>query len=332
MKFNEPLFENQQPDHHQQPVHHEEGAIETDQLWLQVRQRSLHALECGALQPIPTHYEFVEQDGVRFLVRILANLNRKEQARKQQQTLKSEGKEFNPFLPYEEDLFVTHLSPTHLCLLNKFNVVAHHILIVTREFDHQDTWLNHADFLALWQGLRQIDGLAFYNGGAVAGASQHHKHLQLVPLPLVPGEQSIPVETLLTRSTLTSATERGHLPFYHGLKMLNLMPHMPPQETATLLLAHYWDLLNHAGIHRQDESDRHTHAYNLLLTRRWMLLVPRHQERAYTISINSLGFAGSLFVKNAAQLDILKHHGPMSLLQSVTYPLETPFVSANSLS
>ena len=29
----------------------------------------------------------------------------------------------NPFLPYEEALWVGHLSPTHTLLLNKFNVV-----------------------------------------------------------------------------------------------------------------------------------------------------------------------------------------------------------------
>jgi len=36
--------------------------------------------------------------------------------------------------------------------------------------------------------------------------------------------------------------------------------------------------------------------YNLLATRRWMLVVPRRQERYEKISVNALGFAGSLFV------------------------------------
>lgn len=30
----------------------------------------------------------------------------------------------NPFLPYEQALWVAHLSPSHTLLLNKFNVVA----------------------------------------------------------------------------------------------------------------------------------------------------------------------------------------------------------------
>jgi len=45
--------------------------------------------------------------------------------------------------------------------------------------------------------------------------------------------------------------------------------------------------------------------YNLLATRRWMLVVPRRQERYEKISVNALGFAGSLFVRNAAELELV---------------------------
>jgi ATP adenylyltransferase len=46
--------------------------------------------------------------------------------RPQQQQQKQQPKKqwVNPFLPYEEALWVAHLSPTHTLLLNKFNVVA----------------------------------------------------------------------------------------------------------------------------------------------------------------------------------------------------------------
>ena len=43
----------------------------------------------------------------------------------EQEQKESKPKEWvNPFLPYEEALWVAHLSPTHTLLLNKFNVVA----------------------------------------------------------------------------------------------------------------------------------------------------------------------------------------------------------------
>ena len=42
-----------------------------------------------------------------------------------------------------------------------------------------------------------LDGLAFYNSGEVAGASQRHKHLQLIQ-PLGPDGLRAPMEALLS--------------------------------------------------------------------------------------------------------------------------------------
>lgn len=60
----------------------------------------------------------------------------------------------NPFLPYEEALWVEHLSETHALLLNKFNVVPHHSLVVTRTFQEQTEALNEADLEAAWKVLQ----------------------------------------------------------------------------------------------------------------------------------------------------------------------------------
>ncbi len=160
-------------------------------LWTSVKEQTAQALRCGALLSIPTQFEFVEQDGVLFLVRILSNLNRKKAAKeKQEKQTADSGKEFNPFLPYEEDLFVADISDTHVCILNKFNVVDDHLLIITRAFEEQESLLTQEDFAALWACLADFDGLAFYNSGKIAGASQRHKHLQLVPLPLAPSSDT----------------------------------------------------------------------------------------------------------------------------------------------
>ena len=56
--------------------------------------------------------------------------------------------------------------------------------------------------------------------------------------------------------------------------------------------------------------------YNLLLTREWMLLVPRSEECFESISINALGFAGALLVKNEEQMHMLKQAGAMAVLKS----------------
>jgi ATP adenylyltransferase len=61
-------------------------------------------------------------------------------------------------------------------------------------------------------------------------------------------------------------------------------------------------------------------AYNLLFTREWMLIVPRKQEEFEKISVNSLGFAGALLVKNQQQMQLLKNINPINLLNNVAFP------------
>ena len=283
-------------------------------LWTSVKEQTEHALQCGALLSIPTEFEFVEQDNVRFLVRILSNLNRKKAAKeKQEKQSATSGQEFNPFLPYEEDLFVADISDTHVCILNKFNVVDYHLLIITRAFEEQESLLTLEDFAAMWACLADFDGLAFYNSGKTAGASQRHKHLQLVPLPLAPSGPQIPIEPLLrTAQFQNSNTTLPKLPFVHAFALLNSNWVQSPFTAAQATLEVYRTLLHAVGL-----DPRQSGAYNLLATREWMLIIPRSQEHFQSISVNSLGFAGALLVRNPAEMEILKVQGPMTILKNV---------------
>ncbi|MBE9156882.1 phosphorylase [Nodosilinea sp. LEGE 06152] len=296
-----------------------EAGLAPGDLWSKIQQQTHHALDRGALQPIDTRHEFVEQGGMHFLVRILANLTRKEKADLVQQKQQQAGKPVNPFLPYDPDLFVANLSATHLCLLNKYNVVDHHILIVTRAFEDQDTWLTLADFEALAICMAEIDGLAFFNGGRLAGASQRHKHLQLVPPPLCPDRSPLPLATVIAAlgniADVDGPVRSPMLPFHHAILPLIDLPLTEPGASGKMLLAAYQSLLTHLGCDWQQPPE--TFPYNLLVTRRWMVAVARQQDRYQSIPVNSLGFAGSLLVKNLEQLELLKTLGPMTVLEHV---------------
>lgn len=291
--------------------------LEPGTLWTKAIARTEHALRCGALQFLPTEREFVEQGGVNFLVRILPQLERKDEAKKKQ------NKDFNPFLPYEKDLFVADISDTHLCLLNKYSIVEHHLLIVTRSFEEQETLLTLEDFEAMWACLAEIDGLAFYNGGKTAGASQRHKHLQLVPLPLTPEEPRVPIEPVLASTQFegTIGTAPG-FPFAHAIAQLNPSWLESPREAASYTLDRYSMMLRALGLisDANERSHRQEGAYNLIATRQWMLLVPRSQECFDSISVNSLGFAGALLMRSEQQMNILRNKGPMTVLRSVAMP------------
>lgn len=294
--------------------------LEPGTLWSKAVAQTEYALACGALQPIPTESVVIEQEGISFLVRILANIARKEAAKHQE---KEKGENFNPFLPYDRDLFVADLSPTHVCLLNKYNVVDYHLLVITRDFVEQETLLTQADFAALWVCLSEMDGLGFYNSGKDAGASQRHKHLQLVPLPLTTTGGKIPIEVALGESVWQNNCGYSlKLPFQHAWMKLNWQATLSPVDAAQMTLQAYCELLNQLALY-DPSTGTLKGAYNLLMTREWMLIVPRSQEQFESIPVNSLGFAGTLFVRDAQQFDRLQTIRPLTLLQNVARALPT---------
>lgn len=295
--------------------------LEPGILWERVIKQTEHGISCGALETIPTEYEYVEAEGINFLVRVISNLVRKDAAKKTvSKDSKTSSQEFNPFLPYDKDLFVTDISETHLCLLNKFNVVEHHLLIVTRAFEEQESLLTLEDFEAMWVVLDEIDGLAFYNSGKIAGASQRHKHLQWVPLPLSPSGERIAIAPMLATAVWEGVVEKiPSFPFVHALVKFDRHEMPSPQVAAKKTLECYLNLLRAVGL-LNDESNGDnsaTGAYNLLSTREWMLIVPRSQEHFQSIPINSLGFAGALLVRNEEQMKVLKEFGPLQILKTV---------------
>lgn len=283
-----------------------------DHFWQQVRATTTRATASGALQPIPTAYEVIPCQGIPFLVRILTTLIKKEEAKAQQdQKREKTGKDFDPFLPYEEDLFVSDISDTHLCLLNKYNVVENHLLIVTREFENQENLINHADFTALCACLKKVNGFAFYNSAKRSGASVSHKHLQLIPNALAPDFEKLPIHSALKNTDFSQGIQDiPLLPFQHGFSWLNLDWTDAPKNLSEKVLDTYQRLLDfidyEPGV-----------AYNFLMTRRWMLVVPRHQEKYQSIGINSLGFAGALLVKNQEELQLVKEQTPLKILTAV---------------
>lgn len=279
-----------------------------DELLDRIKLVSARALASGALQSIPTRQEVVEDQGAEFLLRVLDNLARKDEARDK---LKRAGSHrTDPFLPYEQALYVEEVEPRHRCLLNKFNVVKDHLLIVTREFEPQSDLLNLGDFQALAHCMAQMPALGFFNGGAIAGASQQHKHLQLVPLPMAPFE-SVPFGSLLKELNSDQPQRLKSLAFRHAVIGLTPQATDGSEGGAKIFDQAYQVLRALAGLRTNDP-------YNLLVTGEWMLLVPRTAEKWQHISFNALAFCGAILVKDPQQAESLKRAGLMRVLASLT--------------
>lgn len=274
--------------------------MRAETLWQQALQRSRQAQLSGALVPLAT--EVVEAGVAPFVLRRLLSPTPKH--------LRAAGPRPNPFLPWEPDLAVSPIGPQHLALLNKYPVQLGHLLLITTAWRPQSGWLDRHDLEAVCRVSSDTTGLWFFNSCAAAGASQPHRHLQL--LPRHGSEPSCPLEALFLQRL---ADPQGQpLPWHCWLT-----PRRDPLDAAELasrLLEHYRHL--DLGCPSQDPQPRHP--YNLLFSDRWLLSVRRRQEHWAGFSINALGFAGYLLQAENSDLGWLEREGPWRLLQQVSLP------------
>lgn len=222
----------------------------------------------------------------------------------------------NPFLPFDQNLFVSDLnsSADHVVIFNKFCVIEEHLLIITKEFVEQSAEFRHQDFRAVNEvlgGLQETKPLAFYNSGAEAGASQAHRHFQVIPTSgnIPPIEEHV------------EAVDRFDEPF--SIPLYSSFQHACIRRLSPAAAA---------GAEEEDPSTWHFEAYkklkassvfpnsafNLLWTRDWMLLVPRRKEFTddNLNSLNAMAFAGYFLVTDEAhsrELNVIE------CLQQVTF-------------
>lgn len=295
----------------------EQAAVAPDgALWQRAGHVAHHALAVGALRPVHTTVTHLRTGACNFVVHQLDAASASGAlALKLQHSPFSDDRadrEYNPFLPYDPALFVADLSATHVCLLNKFPVISRHLLIVTRTFVDQETVLDQADFAAWWACMGSAGALGFYNAGRIAGASQRHKHLQVVPLPLDPGGDAVPIAALLG-----PPQQHGELGMAAGLPFRHVLVWLDPAMLLTdaapcRLLETYLAMLDACAAWQGDGKPA---PYNLVLTHRWMLLAPRSQDRCQGIGVNGLGYAGSMLVRNTDEFALLRELGPLELLR-----------------
>ncbi|KAJ1644697.1 bifunctional AP-4-A phosphorylase/ADP sulfurylase [Coemansia asiatica] len=145
--------------------------------------RYTQAVAEGALLFTESTVSLQPEQGVEFEIRYVPALAKKPSSKPRERQM---SKGFvNPFLPFDPRLHVKRLGNSHQLLMNKYCVVPHHLLITTAEFRQQGEPLDESDFAAV---LETTSGLlrpqiVFYNSGEESGASQPHKHLQVLPMP-----------------------------------------------------------------------------------------------------------------------------------------------------
>lgn len=198
----------------------------------------------------------------------------------------------HPFLPpFEPGLFISAISENHNLLFNKYCVVKNHVLVVTKKFENQTNKLNRQDFAASFKVMRSLEGFSFYNSGPQSGASQAHKHVQIIPYDK---DTRYDIAKLINKeaSRLESQTHSFQSSLFKFAHRIAVIPSFEAsqdyQQIGEVLENIYEELLKNLKI------DTKTMSYNLVMTESFMMIVKRCKERAFDIlSVNSLGFMGN---------------------------------------
>jgi ATP adenylyltransferase len=274
--------------------------VRAERHWRSALEVSRTALASGALVPLATRL-ITDPPLQPFLLRELTGLPPRH--------LRSPGPRPNPFLPWDRPLEVGRLESGHVLLLNKYPVQTAHLLVITPDWQPQNGWLRPLDWQAVAEVAADTGGLWFFNSSATAGASQPHRHLQL--LPRRPGQPSCPLAPLLLEQLMG---EQPTWPWAYRLSRRS-----DPQggsDLDALYGRHCRDL----ALGDATANAAPLHAYNLLFDDQWFLTVRREREHQAGFSVNGLGFAGCLLSTAGSDRDWLLRHGPWALLDAVATP------------
>lgn len=269
--------------------------------------QSDRAEACGALVPLDTALE-PEPALEPFVLRRLLSATPKH--------LRREGPKPNPFLPWDPELEVDRLGSTHLLLLNKYPVQRGHLLLITQQWRPQRGWLETLD----WQALAHVDhdssGLWFFNSCAEAGASQPHRHLQL--LPRGPGDVLCPMQEAI------EAELSGQGSCWPWAYQISRRRQSGTADSAQELEQIYRSHCTALALGDPAHDHEPLAPYNLLIGPHWVLSVRRTREHWAGFSINALGFAGYLLCTDDSDLHWLRHNGALSLLEAVADRTRSP--------
>ena len=267
-------------------------------------QRSQEALENGALRPLSTDIETWAGSGEGgFEIRHLVGAPPRH--------LRAAGPKPNPFRPWDQRLELTRVGNEHVLILNKYPVQLGHMLLISQSWQPQMGWLSLVDWTAVCQVNQDTGGLWFFNSGPQAGASQPHRHLQL--LPRKQGDRLCPRDAWFQQHLLDATSSR---PMDSLERSISIKP-LPLTWSGSVLLEVYLDLCQHSGLGSPQRNEKPLAPYNLLISAGWMALIKRSCDEVHGYSVNALGFAGYLLSTERSNRTWLEAHGPEALLKKV---------------
>ncbi|RCI14597.1 hypothetical protein L249_6562 [Ophiocordyceps polyrhachis-furcata BCC 54312] len=252
----------------------------------------------GALTFYPTQAAIVKVGAIPFQLRFSPSLVKKPEPKRSSATSSAA---VDPFANPPPSLYVAGVGKAHYLVLNKFAIVAEHLILATNDFESQTELLGLRDVEATLACLRAYGGglFAFFNSGVHSGASQPHRHVQLLPIEgmrqgLVPAsaDDEARWEPLMGRQDLLD-----------GAPFVSFAEDMDDASSAAHVHAAYLRLYRRAcralgvdGAEEQVDGEARV-SYNLALTDGRIVVCPRRAEGEGDVAVNGALLAGTALVK-----------------------------------
>jgi ATP adenylyltransferase/5',5'''-P-1,P-4-tetraphosphate phosphorylase II len=211
---------------------------------------------------------------------------------------------------FDPKLTVSKIHDTHVLVLNRFAVYRPQYLIITLDsFRRQTENLDKTDLATAWTVLQGLPDEHFimFNCGSEAGCSRLHKHLQVIPcsedFPLFPDQDEL---------------DPSEVPFQYFIHRVD----STKEETAEDMLATYEDLRQQAFQAWQSAmgTTKDYFPHNMMLTKRWMMVVPRRRSAFQGASANAAGMMGLVWVTSQDQADKWTEARPTKVLEELGVP------------
>ncbi|PSN61418.1 hypothetical protein BS50DRAFT_578432 [Corynespora cassiicola Philippines] len=209
---------------------------------------------------------------------------------------------------------IAALGSTHVLSFNKFAVFRPHLLMVTADgFRRQTSNLDLDDLRASWAVLRQLPTksrwAAIYNCSVDGGCSRLHKHMQFFPLASLAGTPGV-------APFLNESFEAAQLPF------VVLRSKIAPDATADDVFAVYEKFIDAArrrlGQHQQQHGgggeEAVTCPHNVVLTRDYLVVIPRRVGYLDGLGANAMGMMGLFPVSSQDLYQRWLAAGPIDVL------------------
>tara|TARA_Y100001968_G_scaffold319010_1_gene349992 strand:+ start:1020 stop:1862 length:843 start_codon:yes stop_codon:yes gene_type:complete len=273
--------------------------------WKKAIDQSKIALDCKSLIPINTNLELFLENNINYEIRSLIS--------KWKIDSNNIGPRINPFSPWDKNLEIDFVKSKHILILNKYPIEIGHMLLITKDWLPQNGWLNIKDWQALVEVNSDTTGLWFFNSSHSSGASQPHRHIQL--LPRSNSQENCPRDQWLKNRIGSNQSN-------NDLELNTLVYPITSNDSRGLceeLDYLYTKACNVLGIGDKRINKYPKIPYNLIITNDYFSVILRSKEYYRGFSINALGFAGYLLATETADLQWLKSSSVEYLLSQVIY-------------